>query len=303
MRLWNRILLAAFLLLPVYSASAEIRVVTTLHVLADIAKQVGGGHVSVRALSKSTESPHYVIPRPSLMAAVSEADLFVEVGMQLEIWTDPVLEGAGNSNVRPGRPGHVYASEGVRALEVPVRLTRAEGDIHPSGNPHVWLGPNNAAKIAENIAKGLIRVDPVHAADYEANLSTFVRQLDERMEIWKSRAKPLRGLKFVSYHKQLVYLADFLGIEEANTIEEKPGIPPSAAHHDRLMGQMKKEGIRLIIQATFDPLKISERFARDANARIVRIPIDVHGTPEASDYLKMIDAILSELLTAVEAKG
>ena len=277
--------------------------VTTLPVLADIARQVGGNHVSVRALAKGTEDPHYVIPRPSLMAAVTNADLFVEIGMQLEMWTERVLEGAGNYKVLPGQIGHVYASEGAQVLDIPKRLTRAEGDIHPGGNPHIWINPRNAIVIAVNTAAGLKRVDPENAKSYDANLAKFAGEIEAKTDEWLKRAAPLHGMKFISYHKQWCYLAEFFGMTELNAVEEKPGIPPSAGHRDRLVAQMKIEGVRLIVIASYDPRKIPERVARMSNAHLVQLPADVRGSPAATDYFKLMDTILSELLTAVGMKG
>lgn len=315
-------------------AAAEIRVAATLQILADMTRKIGGPRVSVQALAKGTEDPHYVIPRPSLMAAVSRADLFVEMGLQFELWTERLLETAGNDNVRPGRPGHVYASDGVPVLEVPDRITRAEGDIHAAGNPHVWLSPLNGIVLAQNIAAGLIRVDPAHAAGYEKNLVIFsnavyhrlfgdtligrygIGRLEEsfrRGELhaflqaensgglaggWIRSAAGLRGMKIVTYHREWSYLARDFGLEVRATIEEKPGIPPSAAHRDRILELMKQEGIGVIVLAPFEVKKISERIAALARARTVVIPANVNGGSGAADFFSLFDAILAELAAA-----
>lgn len=320
-------------------AAAKIRVVTTLPVLADIARQVGGNNVSVQALAKGTEDPHYVIARPSLMAAVTDADLFVEVGMQLELWTDRVLEGAGNPNVQPGRSGHVYASDGVPRLEVPERLTRAEGDIHPFGNPHEWLNPLNGVLFAENIAAGLKRIDPSHSADYDSNLAKFSGEIysrlfgndlvqryggkrmaeklrrgqldaflksensDTRLGGWMRQARRFRGEKVVTYHKAWSYLAEVFDLDVVNTVEEKPGIPPSAEHRDKLLAQMKANNVRILILAPFEARRISEQIAAQTGARIAALPLDVGGAPSASDFISFFDTILSELAKAAEGKN
>ncbi len=158
------LVLASFVTAP--EASAEVRVVTTITDLAWAAREVGGNHVRVRVLCSGNEDPHFVAPTPSLVAAVGDADLFVEIGLSLEIWSERLLDGAGNPGVRPGAPGYVLASQGVATLERPVTLSRSQGDLHPEGNPHIWLDPLAMKKIASNIAEGLVRVDPEHAADY-----------------------------------------------------------------------------------------------------------------------------------------
>lgn len=339
MRKLSLLVLISWILHPAQAAVAEVRVAATLQILADIARKIGGPHVSVQALAKGTEDPHYVIPRPSLMAAVSRADLFVEMGLQFELWTERLLETAGNDNVRPGRPGHVFASDGVSVLEVPERLTRAEGDIHPAGNPHVWLSPLNGIVLAQNIAAGLGRVDPGHADEYEKNLMNFtntvhrrlfgdtligrygIERLEETLRRgglhaflesettgdlaggWLKLAAPLRSQKIVTYHKEWSYLAHDFGLDVRTTIEEKPGIPPSAAHRDRILALMKREDIGVIVLAPFEVNKISQRIAALSGARTVVIPANVNGGSGASDFFSLFDAILSELVSTVRSKG
>ncbi|MBI4178468.1 zinc ABC transporter substrate-binding protein [bacterium] len=322
-------ILTAWMALSSPAALAEVRVAATLPVLGDIVRQVGGQHVVVQTLAKGTEDPHYVIPRPSLIATVSRADLFVEMGLQLELWTERVLESAGNSAVNPGAAGHVYASAGVPVLEVPEKLTRAEGDIHPSGNPHVWLSPLNGPILAANIAAGLKRVDPERAADYDRNLEAFSGKVYDRMfgkalvekfggeflagEVrrgtfhsflaskkagdllggWMKESAALRGLRVVSYHKAWSYLSQTFGLDVRNTIEEKPGIQPSAAHRDRLLAQMKSEGVRVIILAPFEVNTISGRVASMSGARTVVVPANVNGAAGAADFFSLFDEILA----------
>ncbi|OGH62848.1 MAG: hypothetical protein A3G34_16585 [Candidatus Lindowbacteria bacterium RIFCSPLOWO2_12_FULL_62_27] len=285
------------------SAGAEVRVVATLPVLADIARHVGGSNVTVRALAKGTEDPHYVIPRPSLAAAVSQADLFVELGLQFELWTERLLDVAGNANVMPGRAGHVYASQGIAPIEVPQHLSRAEGDIHPEGNPHVWLNPQNGLLLAENIAAGLSRVDPDRAGDYHENLKSFSDRLTAKMDGWTKQAVPLRGFKVVSGHREWSYFAQAFGIDVRGTIEEKPGIPPAAGHRDHLLAQMKREGVDRIILAPFEVTRITERMAALSGARTIVIPANVQGAPGVNDYFALFDVILSTLLKETPGRG
>lgn len=184
MRHINNIIIAIFVLLPLLllagapaAADPPVRVVTTLEVLADLARRVGGDRVSVEALARGYQDPHYVDPTPALMASVRDADLFVEIGLQLEIWSTRILDGAGNPNVRPGMPGHVYASDGVERLERPSSLSRTQGDLHPDGNPHIWMDPLNAIPMAQDIRDGLKRVDPEGSDAYDRNFAQFVDEL------------------------------------------------------------------------------------------------------------------------------
>ncbi|GIW70883.1 MAG: ABC transporter substrate-binding protein [Planctomycetota bacterium] len=176
-------LAAALALLPAGSraglAAERIQVVCTLPHLASLVRELGGDRVQVRALAAATLNPHYVVPTPGLMAAVAEADLFVEIGAGLELWSERVLQGARNPRVRPGQPGYVAAYQGVPMEQVPAVLSRAYGDLHPLGNPHIWLDPLNVKVMAANIATGLERVDPEGGALYQANLQRLQRRLDE----------------------------------------------------------------------------------------------------------------------------
>ena len=161
--------------------SKKIRVVTTLPDLGSIAREIGGDRVEVISLARGYEDPHYVTPTPSLMREVNRADLFVEVGLNLEIWTERVLDGAGNPRVRVGRAGHVYASDGVPRKEVPDVISRAEGDLHPYGNPHVWLDPIQARRIGRNITNGLVRARPDLSEEFEEGYQAFIGRLHEAL--------------------------------------------------------------------------------------------------------------------------
>src|SRR5262245_59233218 len=159
----------------------KLEVVTTLSVLADLVEEIGGGHVHVEALADPRQDPHFVEPRPTLMQKARAADLFVEVGLQLELWAEKVAAGSGNARIQAGQPGRVVASAGVATLELPAVLSREWGDVHPYGNPHVWLDPLNARTMAGNIAAALQKIDAGHADEYAQNLARFEQRIDEAL--------------------------------------------------------------------------------------------------------------------------
>lgn len=159
-------------------AQSQLRVATTSETLAALAAEIGGARVEVHALGRGLENPHAIIATPSLMLQVNQADLFVETGLELELWVENVLDGARNARVRRGAAGHVVASAGINTLEVPSSLSRAEGDIHALGNPHIWLDPLRLGPMAANIAAGLERVDPGGAEIYQQRLADFQQRLD-----------------------------------------------------------------------------------------------------------------------------
>lgn len=316
-----------------------LEVVTTLGVLASLAREVGGAHVHAQALADPRQDPHYVEPKPTLMQKARSADVFVEVGLQLELWADKVASGSGNTRIQSGQPGRVIASAGVQTLELPAVLSREWGDVHPYGNPHVWLDPLNAKIVAENIAKALQAVDPPHAKDYQTNLESFQQRVDDALfgpelvkEIggkqltrlarqgrlkdylehgkltnllggWLERATPLQGRPVVTYHKSWIYFAERFGFSIPVEIEEKPGIPPSAKHRDQVLALMKEQKIKTILQEVFYERSAADYLAEESGGHAVVVPLDVGPEVGARDYFELIDLLLTHLLESEGAQA
>lgn len=313
-------------------AADPVEVVTTLSFLGDVAEAVGGAHVHVERLADPRQDPHFVEPRPTLMQRARAADLFVEVGLQLELWAEKVVSGSGNPGIQAGQPGRVVASAGVQTLELPAVLSREWGDVHPYGNPHVWLDPLNVKIIASNVADGLVRVDPANEADYRANLERFQRRVDEalfgkelvdevggrqltrlarqgrladylareglgdRLGGWLAEAAPLAGRPIVTYHKTCAYLADRFGMVVPVEIEEKPGIPPSARHRDHVLEVMRREGVKTILQEVFYDRSAAGWLAGETGAHVVVLPIDTGQAVGAGDWFALMDHLIDELV-------
>ncbi len=330
------IVLAALAITPAGAAPKKVNVVTTLNFLAAITRDVGGDHVSVQALAKPTQDPHNLVAKPTFKVAAKHADLFIELGLELDKWGSAVTDASGNPDIQTGQKGRVVASAGIETKELPATLSKAWGDIHPSGNPHVWLDPVNAKQIAKNIVAGLTRVDPANGAEYAANLKAFDKRIDDalyghalveeygasklerlsrRNELidylkkkgtydklggWLKRAEPLRGLKIITYHKTWIYFADRFGIQISAELEEKPGIPPS---QDYLAGLIKKIGaehIKVIFVDTIYPTKDGQYVANKTGAKLVSSPIDVGGAPGTGTYFALIDTVIDRTLAAAK---
>lgn len=274
----------------------KLQVVATLPVLGDIAKKVGGDFVVVESLAQPNQDPHFVFPTPTLRDKARAADIFIENGMSLELWAQKVVDASANSKIRVGEPGRVVASQGVTALEVPSVLTRAMGDIHPGGNPHVWLDPLNAKIMAKNISGSFARVDPSHKADYARLLKQFESDIDSKMVGWLKKAESLKGTKVITYHRSFVYFANRFGFSIAGEIEEKPGITPGAKHRDALITLMKSEKIDTILQELFYDRVSADFIGEKTGARLIQVPIDVGADPAAGDYFSLIDLLLNRLV-------
>ena len=321
---------------PAAAAPKKVPVVTTLNVLAAITREVGGERVSVSSLAKPNQDPHTLVAKPTYKVMAKNAKLFVELGLGLDIWGSAVTDASGNPGIQTGQPGRVVASEGITTKELPATLSKAWGDIHPQGNPHVWLDPVNAKQLAVNIAAGLIRVDPDGKDVYTANLAAFQTKLDDslyghdlvveygasklerlsrRGELidyikgkgtydklggWLKRAESLRGVKIITYHKTWIYFADRFGLVIDGEIEEKPGIPPSQAYLARLIAKIKTDGVKVLFVDTIYPAKDGEFIAGKTGAKIVASPIDVGGAPGTGDYFALIDTLLDRTLAAAK---
>ncbi len=305
-----------------------LTVVTTLPWLGDITTRLAPS-AEVIVLAKGHEDPHFLSPTPALMAQVGSAEVYVENGMNLELWSQRLLDGAGNPSIRPGQPGYVLASTGVPRMEIPADLTRAKGDIHPEGNPHIWLDPLNVNIAADNIVAGLVRVDPGNAASYRkradslrqeiysrlfgddlvafmggptleklarsGRLHEFLEKkaLTERLGGWLGSAPP--GRKVVYYHKSWAYLNNRFGIEEVGVIEDRPGVAPSAGHKDRLAAAIAAKGCDRVAVTTYYNDRVAKVISEQTGVKLVRLPGDVGGTPEAIDYFSFMDQLIVTL--------
>jgi zinc/manganese transport system substrate-binding protein len=279
-------------------ARAELNVVATIDTLASFAKEVGGDRVSVKSLSRGTQDPHFVEPKPSLMLMLNRADLLLHVGMELEIgWLPPLMIGSRNGKVQNGEPGNLDCSQAIDPLDVPTtKVDRSMGDIHPQGNPHYWLPPDNARRIAALIAQRLSQLDPAGAATYEARLKDFQKRVAEKEIAWKPMVDKLRGTRVATYHKSWSYVSKWLGLEELGYVEPKPGVPPPPSHLARLILLLRKEKAQLVLMESFYNRAIAQEVAERAGAKLVVLPTDVGAQPELTTWFAVVDAVLNEMV-------
>jgi len=281
------------------SGADKIQVVATTPDLASIARAVGGDTVEVTALARPTEDPHFVDPKPSYILRLNKADVLIEGGATLEAgWLPPLLDGARNPRIALGAPGRVVASQGISLLEVPAALDRSMGDVHPYGNPHYLLDPVNAQTVAQTIAGALCGVDHDHCDGYEARARQFRAAIDAKLPQWQSALSGARGQKVVTYHKNFDYLARRFGLDVVDTLEPKPGIPPSPTHLAELIPKMKAQGVRLIIVEPNREQRSPEFVAEKTGARVLLLPI-MPGDGEAVDYIGLIDYDVQQLQGAL----
>ena len=286
------------------SAGAALRVVATLPDVADIAREIGGDRVSVETIAQGSQDPHKVPVKPSFVTKLNRADALVVHGLGLEhVFLPALLEVASNPRILPTGPAYIDASVYVKPLEVPSSQDRSQGELHPLGNPHFNLDPVRGKLMAKAIAEGLARVDPQGAAEYQAGLERFTALLDRKIAEWKELAAPLRGVKAVSYHRDLVYLADRYGIELVGTIETKPGVPATPGHLEELVDAMQREQVKLVIrEVAYDP-SLARTVAERTGARLVSISTLAGGLPGTRGYVDTLEANLEALVAAVGEGG
>jgi zinc/manganese transport system substrate-binding protein len=268
------------------AAEKKINVVCTLPDLAAVADEVGGSLINLTCLAGPSEDPHFVDPRPSFAKLLNKADLLIEGGVELEVgWLPPLVQNARNAKILLGQPGHLNASERVEIKERPVGpVDRSQGDVHPLGNPHYLMDPNNAIVVAQEIAERLGRIDPAHASDYDQNGRKFAERIQKQLPVWLKTMEPVKGEKVITYHKSFTYFIERFGLEFFDALEPKPGVEPSPSHIADLIRKGKGAGIKLILIEENRPRKAPERVAQDIGAKVVIL----HHMPETTGHDRYI---------------
>jgi zinc/manganese transport system substrate-binding protein len=286
------------------AARAALRVVASVPDVADLVRQIGGSRVAVESLAQGTQDPHKVPMKPSFVVKLNRADALVVLGLGLEhAYLPGLLEVARNPKILPGAPNYIDASLYVQPLEIPVSLSRVQGELHPLGNPHFNLDPEQARNMARAIAEGLERVDPAGADTYRAGRARFDAILDAKLAEWKVLAAPLRGVKAVSYHRDIVYFAQRYGLVLVGEIETRPGVPATPGHVEELVERMRRENVRLVIRESSYESGLAQSIAERVGARVATVGVLVGGLQGADTYFDLVDANLRALLAAVQAGG
>jgi ABC-type Zn uptake system ZnuABC Zn-binding protein ZnuA len=289
------------LLLGGTSAEAALRIVASMPDVADMTRQIGGERVSVETIAQGSQDPHKVPVKPSFVTKLNRADAVVVQGLGLEhAFLPALLEVASNPKILPTGPAYIDASIYIQPLEVPTSQNRAQGELHPLGNPHFNLDPVRGKLMAKAIAEGLTRVDPAGAASYQQGLARFTAMLDRKIAEWQQLAAPLRGVKAVSYHPDLIYFAERYGLDMVGTIETKPGVPATPNHLEELVDTMKRDKVQLVIREISYELPLAQTVADRTGARVVTISSMAGGLPGTSTYVDSVEANLKALLEAVQ---
>lgn len=294
--------LAASLISPATTAAKKLNVVTATTDLAALAQEVGGDRISVEAIAKGYQDPHYVEAKPSFLLKLRQADLLVVVGLQLEIgWLPPLITQCGNSRIQVGANGYFDASQFAEILDIPQgSITRAMGDVHPLGNPHYWLDPDNGRRIAKGIAAKLGEMDPEDAAYFQQRFQDFDRRLTEAQKKWEAETRPFRGRKVVTYHNSLPNFAKRFGLNVVGFVEPRPGIPPTPSHTFELTNMMKRDNVKVIMVEPYFDRKTPDKVASDSGGVVVEYLPSVGGVKEVTTYFQLFDYDIALLMKAFQ---
>jgi len=282
-------------------ATAQIKVVTTLPDLASITQYVGGDQVDVFSIAKGYQNPHFVDPKPSYIVKLSRADMFVTVGLDLEKgWAPQLVESSRNSDIQRGNVGYVDASKGISLLQVPQKVNPEEGDIHIYGNPHYWLDPIRGKRVAQNIYDHLVEIDPENTGQYTQNLEDFKNKIDKKMTQWQQKIEPYKGTNIIAYHNEWVYFEKRFGLEIADFLEPKPGIPPTPSQLVNVIKKVKSQDIPILINSPYFSSKSPNVVKRNTSIKLVNLSTMTGGYEEIKDYFDLFDYNINTLVEALE---
>ena len=280
-------------------ADSKIKVVTTIPDLKSITELVGGDKVDVFAIATGFQNPHFVDPKPSYILKLSKADMFVTVGLDLETgWVPPLLNSARNAKIQKGGEGYVDASVTVPLLQVPSSVNRAEGDIHIFGNPHYWIDPIRGKEIALAIYNGLIKISPENQNYFQSNLKAFNDKIDSKTKEWIAKMAPYKGAKIIAYHNEWVYFEERFGLKIVDFLEPKPGIPPSPNQLLKVIGEIKRENIKVIISSPYFTTESADLVARQTGATVVVLATSVGAEDNIKNYFDLFDYNINKLVEA-----
>lgn len=294
-------LCAAMLLLASPSSHAAMKALACEPEWGALMQELAGDKFRVYIATNALQDPHHIQAKPSLLAAVRGADLVVCTGAELEIgWLPILLRQSGNPAIQPGQPGYFEAANYVRKLDVPTRLDRSEGDIHPGGNPHIQTDPRNIALVATALAQRLAQIDPTNGAYYQAREKDFSSRWQAAIQRWQLAAAPLKDMGIIVHHKAFTYLESWLGLKEIAQLEPKPGVEPSSSHLAEVLDLLKRQPAKMILRNPYNDDRASAWLAERAKLPAVMLPGTVGGDDRAKDLFGLFDDTVDKLLQAAK---
>jgi zinc/manganese transport system substrate-binding protein len=296
------IIVAALALGVPATTHAQLKVVTSTTDLYDIAMAVGGDKIKASHIGEGFQDPHFIEAKPSFVLQLRNADVWAFVGLELEIgWMPLLLDGARNPKIQLGGSGYVDVSRAMPLIDVPRgNVDRSMGDVHPLGNPHYWLDPENGRRIAKLFLAKFSELDQKNAAEYAANEKAFETKLGAAETAWQAQLATIKGKPVVAWHTSWNYFAEYTGMRIVAYMEPKPGVPPSPSHLLQVVQAVKASGAKVIIMEPFYDRKVADLVARQTGATVLILPPSVGGVPGITSYLQLMQHDVTELSTRVK---
>lgn len=287
----KNISLYALILLFNTLAFAEVKIVTTTTVIYDLVKEIGKEKVKVDYICRGDQDPHFLEILPSNMLKLRNADLVFKIGLGLEMWLQQIIDGSRNDKLKL-----IDLSKDIEKKEIPTgKIDASQGDIHPYGNPHYWLDPENVKIIAKNIYDALTNESPENSEYFKKNLNDYISRLDSKITEWKTKMSGLKGKPIITFHKSWVYFADRYGIKVVGQVEPKPGIPPTPSHNAELISDIKKSNVKIILMENYYSDNAPNQLAQSTGAKVIKVANSVYGQSGINSYIQMIDSIVNYL--------
>lgn len=276
---------------------AHLDIVVSYPYIGALTKTIGGEHITTTVLAKGNWDPHFIIPRPSLIAKVRNADALIMNGGQLEIgWLPPLLNSAANPKTQINAKTFLNLSHHVELLQKPTTVDRKNGDIHPDGNPHFHLSPQNILVLGDTIKKFLISIDGEHKAIYEKNYADFYASWSQKMKVWREKMAGKKGLKVIQFHDNMAYFNNYFGLINIGTIEPLPGIPPSSKHTLEIIELIKSQKPCCILHDVYHSTKTAEFISQKSGIKVILMPHDI----EALESIDNLGSLFDHLVNAVK---
>ena len=295
-----QLIFGAILLATNAFAASKLNVVTTTEDLSSIAREIGGDKVDAESIAKGYQDPHFVEPKPSYILRLQKANLLIAVGLQLEIgWLPPLVTQSRNPRIQPSAPGYLEVSNFCHITEIPQgQVTRAMGDVHPMGNPHYWLDPDNGRRIGKALQDQFSQMQPADSSYFAQRYADFDKRLTASIKGWDAKMAPYKGRKVITYHRSWPNFCERFGIQVVEYVEPKPGIPPSPSHTLDLINLMKRENIKLILVEPYFDLRTPNSIAQQTGGQVITLMPSVGGVKEIKDYFQLFEYDINLLVDA-----
>lgn len=281
------------LLLSVFSTFtfAKVKVIASTTVIYDLAKQIGKDKIDVDYIARGDQDPHFVEVLPSYMLKLRNADIFFRIGMGLEMWSSQLIDGSRNTKLKV-----IDLSTDINKKEVPnFKPDASYGDVHPYGNPHYWLDPDNAKVMANEILDALSAESPGDAGYYKANYDDFISRLNNKISEWNNKMSNNKGKPVVFFHASWIYFADKYGLKIAGYVEPKPGITPTPSHNAEIINLIKSKGIKFIVMENYYSDSAPNQIAKVTGVKVIKVPTAVMGMKGINSYIELMDYIINQI--------